>query len=516
MAKNQKTYLQIRAEAQREKRRREGKYNPVHSLIDWKPLKGPQENALESGADELLYGGAAGGGKTDLLLGTAIREHKSSIIFRRELAQMKGAEGIISRSENIVGDAGKLNRTDWVWRDLPGEASLEFAGVPHEHSKNRYKGRPHDFKGFDELTEFSRSQYRFLIIWNRTSVIGQRCRVVATTNPPITEDESWVIDEWAPWLDPEFPEPAEPGELRYYSYDGDDLIWITEDQIIWKDGAATAIVNDEERELKSRTFIPAKLEDNPYLMETGYSKILDALPEELRESFKSGEFNRDLDANPLQVIPTSWVKLAQERWKTLKAEGFEPGVPMTAIGVDPSRGGKDSTVLIPRYADYVPEVIEIPGKKVPDGPTGAAHILKHHSDDAKVVIDVIGIGSSVYDSAKDMLPCAAFNASGKSRRTDKSKKFKFVNKRAEAYWLLREMLDPSSEYEIALPDSNKLRQELCAPKFKVVKSGIQIEDKDDIKKRIGRSPDIADAITYAFAKDMSTQSVKGASFKMNF
>jgi len=441
-------------------------------------------------ADELLYGGAAGGGKTDLLLGLSLTQHRSSVIFRRELAQMKGAEGIISRSEEIVGNAGKLNRSDWVWRGLPGGRSVEFAGVPHEHSKNRYKGRPHDLKAFDELTEFTRSQYRFLIIWNRTSIKDQRCRVVATTNPPVTEDESWVIDEWAPWLDPEYPEPAEPGELRYYTYKGDQLVWFSEPGPVEIDG--------EMRDLKSRTFIPASLDDNPYLLETGYDKVLDALPEELREAFKKGDFKRGLAANPLQVIPTAWVKAAQERWKKLKEEDFEPGVPMTQMGVDPSRGGRDSTVIVPRYGDYVPEIIEYPGKAVPDGNTAAAYMIAHHKDNAMAVVDVIGYGSSAYDIAKDSIPCYPFNASEGSERRDKSGKFKFVNKRAEAYWKLREMLDPKSDYEIALPDDNKLRQELCAPNFKVVKSGIQIESKDSIKDKIGRSPDRADGVVYAF------------------
>lgn len=426
-----------------------------------------------------------------MILGLSLTAHKTSIIFRRELAQMKGADGIIERSVQIVGDDDRLNRSDYVWRGLPGGRNLEFAGVPHEHSKNKYKGRPHDLKCFDELTEFTRSQYRFLIIWNRTSIPGQRCRVVATTNPPITDDESWVIDEWAPWLDPEFPDPAKPGEIRYYTYGKqDELLWFKEPGPVEIDG--------KMRDFKSRTFIPAKLSDNPYLVDTGYDKVLDALPAELREAFKEGDFKTGLAANPLQVIPTAWARAAQERWKKLQSEGFVPNVPMTAMGVDPSRGGRDSTVIVPRFGDYVPEIIEYPGKAVPDGHVAAGYMVAHHRDNATVIVDVIGYGASAYDSAKLSLPCVPFNASEKSLRRDSSGKFGFVNKRAAAYWHLREMLDPDSDYEVALPDNSRLRQELCAPTFKVVKTGIQIEPKDSIKERIGRSPDMADGVVYAF------------------
>lgn len=469
----------------------------VLSNIDWQPNEGPQTQALDCEADELLYGGSAGGGKTDLLLGCSLTQHHSSIIFRRELAQMKGPEGIISRSEEIIGDAGRLNRSDYVWRDLPEGKSLEFGGVPHEHSKNKHKGRPHDFIGFDELTEFSHSMYRFLIIWNRSSRPDQRCRVVNTTNPPTTDEETWVIDAWAPWLDEDYGDPAEPGELRYYTYDKDDIVWFKEEEITFSDDGATVEYDGETRHLRSRTFIPARLEDNPYLKNSGYGAVLDSLPEELKV-YQTGLFSRGLAANPFQVIPTEWVRLAQERWRKLKAEGFTPNVPLTCLGVDPSRGGNDATVIVPRFGDYVPEIHEYPGKGVPDGQTAAALILKHYQQPANVIIDVIGYGSSAYDFAKITMPCDPFNASKKSYARDKSGMFGFVNLRAEGYWKFREMLEPGSGWEVALPDDPKLRQELCAVRFKVVSRGIQIEDKEEIKKRIGRSPDRGDGVIYSF------------------
>src|SRR5690606_36015276 len=58
--------------------------------------------------------------------------------------------------------------------------------------------------------------FTFIKTWNRTTTLGQRCRVVATGNPPTTAEGLWVIEYWGPWLDPRHPNPAKPGELRWY------------------------------------------------------------------------------------------------------------------------------------------------------------------------------------------------------------------------------------------------------------------------------------------------------------
>lgn len=190
----------------------------------WRPLPGPQTLAYESQADELFYGGAGGGGKTDLLLGLAITQHRSSIVFRREFTQFRGPEGIIERSKQIIGLHGRLNENLYVWRGLPSGRSIEFGAVKDEKDKQKYLGRPHDLKAFDEIPEFPEAVYRFLIGWLRTSVEGQRTRVVVTGNPPTTPEGQWVIRYWGPWLDKHHPHPAKPGELRWFAtLDGKDV-----------------------------------------------------------------------------------------------------------------------------------------------------------------------------------------------------------------------------------------------------------------------------------------------------
>jgi hypothetical protein len=80
---------------------------------------------------------------------------------------------------------------------------------------------------------------------------------------------------------------------------------------------------------------------------------------------------------------------------------------------------------------------------------------------------------------------------------DKSGKLKFVNVRAASYWKFRESLDPDGEERIMLPPDNELLADLCAPQYKLLAGGIQIEPKEDIIDRIGRSPDCGDAVVLA-------------------
>jgi hypothetical protein len=244
----------------------------------------------------------------------------------------------------------------------------------------------------------------------------------------------------------------------------------------------------------SRTYIPARVEDNPYLSRTSYRASLQALPEPLRSKMLRGDFLAGKEDNPYQLIPTEWVEAAQRRW----VARVDPG-PMTVMGVDVARGGRDQTILAPRHGNWFGPLLMFPGADTPNGQHVAALVMANRQPLTRVQIDVIGVGSSAYDHLHDVLGeiVKPLNSAASSEAKDKSGQLGFINLRAEMGWLLREALDPASGQDIALPPDRDLRIDLCADRWKLSARGIQIESKDDIKTRIGRSPDKGDAVKYA-------------------
>ena len=452
----------------------------------WLPLAGPQMRAYLSDADELYYGGAAGGGKTDLLIGLAITAHRQSIIFRREYPQLKG---IIQRSRDIVGDGGHYNANEHVWRIADGRL-LEFGAAQHSGDEKSFQGRPHDLKAFDELPNFLESQYRFLIGWNRTTIPGQRCRVVSAGNPPTNAEGEWVIRYWGPWLDPQHPNPAAPGELRWFAVlDGED---------VEQEGGAPFDWKGETIYPRSRTFIPARLGDNPYLLKTGYMGTLQGMPEPLRSQMLYGDFSAGLDDDPWQVIPTAWIRAAQQRWRDALGQ---PLPAFSCVGVDVARGGSDQTVLARRHGPWFAPLEKHAGKDTPDGPAvaGLVQAALAAGGGGYANVDVIGVGSSVYDSlVQQGVSAIPVNFATSSGRRDRSGVLTFTNLRAWAYWSLREALDPEKGDGLLLPPDSQLLADLCAPRWQMRASGVQVEAKEDIVKRLGRSPDCGDAVALAF------------------
>jgi hypothetical protein len=175
---------------------------------------------------------------------------------------------------------------------------------------------------------------------------------------------------------------------------------------------------------------------------------------------------------------------------------------MCAIGVDVAQS-IDETVLAPRHDAYFATLIAKPGRETPLGRDVAGFILSNRRDGALIVLDMGGgYGGATYEHLlENNIPVTAYKgAAGVETRT-KDRQLKFVNKRTEAYWRFREALDPSQEggSKIALPDDPKLTADLTAPRFKVTTRGIELESKEDVCKRLGRSTDRGDAVVMAWS-----------------
>jgi hypothetical protein len=113
-------------------------------------------------------------------------------------------------------------------------------------------------------------------------------------------------------------------------------------------------------------------------------------------------------------------------------------------------------------------------------------------------LDIGGIGGAVYDSLNPMYNnVIAVNSASASTYRDKSGKLKMRNTRAELYWRCRDALDPIGGDDIALPPGNEIVADLCSARYKVTTAGVLVEEKTEIKKRIGRSPDKGESILLA-------------------
>lgn len=512
----------------------------------WKPFPNTNnEFAYQHIADELFYGGKAGVGKSVLILLLA-RDSKSSLILRREFPRTRA---LIEKSREILSTRttphakDSFNESTHLWR-LKNGATIEFGAIQYEDSKNKYQGREHQNKFFDEITEFSESQYRFINIWCRDGDPNVRCRVVVTGNPPTTIEGEWVIDYWGAFIDPDFDgERAEEGSLVWYvrvKVDGDERdleiarTSVGEVREHIRNGTLPkrptyAYKNPDTDEIeiiegRSRSFLSGSLQDNQAMISKGYDKQIRALPEFLRVRFGEGKFLRVTESTDLQVIPTAWVVAAMDRWiqymgtKSLdygnalsiyRTKNQSPN--MSAMGVDPSRGGDDETAIAIRFNDWIAPLHLTKGKYVEDGDAVRDIIQNLRIGNPQINIDVVGVGSSPYDSCKKMgwsvMPIngggAAVDRNGKPI-CDRTGLLRFKDMNAMLAWKLMEALDPQYSPTLMLPPDPKLKAELCSIRRASIDGGVvTIESKKEIKKRLGRSPDRADAVKYALLQSLS-------------
>jgi hypothetical protein len=465
----------------------------------WLPTIGPQYTAYFHPADELLYGGQAGGGKTDLALGLAFTAHQDSLILRRQYVDMGG---MIERAIEINGTRDGFSGAVPMRLFTRDGRRIVFGAHKEAGDEESFQGQAFDLKVFDEATQHLESQIKYHMGWVRTTKMDrndptkpQRTRAMLVTNPPINSAGDWIIGRYRPWLDLTHPNPAKHGELRWFLTTPDG------EEIEVEDSTPREFVVKGEVKIYrplSRTFIPASLADNPFLTGTSYQSQLDALPEPLRSAVRDGNFMATRADAANQVIPSAWVDAAQNRWK----RDGKRGLKMSAMGYDPAGGGRDTAELAMRYDFWYDEIETSKGPETADGSLTVAHIFKHRRDNAVIVVDHGGgyAGQTVLRLRDNEVDYVAYNGNHEGVGRDQSGKLKFANHRAEVHWRFREALDPDQPggSQIALPPGAELRADLTAATFTVERQGIQIESKDSIRKRLGRSPGKGDAVMIAW------------------
>lgn len=210
-----------------------------------------------------------------------------------------------------------------------------------------------------------------------------------------------------------------------------------------------------------------------------------------------GEFH---SADEDGVIPLSWIEGAVERWRmTSDLVGSECQHRHTHCGVDVARSGEDKTNLAIGVGNRVCEIRTSFHEDTMET-AGRVHGVLRANPGCLAIIDTDGLGAGVTDRLREMQQNVyAFHAGEGTDLVDKSGELGFLNVRAAAWWHLRELLDPAGNPDVELPDDPELLGDLTAPHWVVMSNGrIKIEAKDDIKKRLGRSPDKGDAVVMRF------------------
>ena len=240
--------------------------------IEWNPHPGPQTKYFQSKAFEVLYGGSKGGGKSECLLIDGLRQADqkgyNGMLFRRTIPELQLPDSLIPRSQRFY----RFKRGLWrdqkkIW-NFPDNSHISFGHMAGRNDHLKYAGAQIPYIGIDEGQTFLLEQYLFLFGLCRSDNREIACYIRMGANP----GAEWIYERWGAWLNPEHPNPALDGELRYYIQDGENDIEV-------KKGHKGAL---------SRTFIRASYKDNPSL-DQDYVDKLNALPYVLRKQLRDGD-----------------------------------------------------------------------------------------------------------------------------------------------------------------------------------------------------------------------------------
>jgi len=205
-----------------------------------------------------------------------------------------------------------------------------------------------------------------------------------------------------------------------------------------------------------------------------------------------GQFPTEADDT---LIPLSWIEAAMER-------EVPDGMVPVEIGCDVARFGMDKTVIATRHGV---KVLPLKVFVKQDTMETAGHVIVEYREQqaTAIKVDVIGYGAGVVDRlAEQSYPVYGIDVAKAA-----SDPQRFVNLRSELWWMMRELINPDprvNPYPIALPRDDDLLGDLCGIKYKINSKGqIKVEEKDEMKKRIKRSPDRGDAVVLAFVPTMA-------------
>jgi len=283
--------------------------------VIFKANEGPQEDFLAAGETDVLYGGAAGGGKTYAMLVDPLRyAHRSAhrgLILRRSMPELRE---LIDKSRELYPKAFqgcKYREVEKMWT-FPSGAKIEFGFLERDADVYRYQGQAYSWIGFDEITHLPTE-----FAWN---YLASRLR---TTDPDIVPYMRCTANPGgvgATWVKKRYIDPIPPNE----SFEGDDGL--------------------------TRKFIPARLQDNPFLASDGrYERMLKALPPTQRQQLLEGNWDVSEGAAFTEFTPVLHVVTPFEipiNWERVK--GIDYGYASESACVWGAIDPEDGTLIIYR------------------------------------------------------------------------------------------------------------------------------------------------------------------------
>jgi hypothetical protein len=278
---------------------------PVSAQRTWKPISREQTDFLSSSAFEVLFGGAAGPGKTECGVMEALRQIRNSlytgVIFRRSYQMLEDAHGPISRSKlwyPAYGGSYNISRHEWTF---PSGAQIFFRYLESDNDLDNYQGAQYAYIFFDELTQFTLRQYLYLFSRCRVDVgSGLRAYIRAASNP---------TGAGKYWVKKRFNTQAIANKIAYFTRLDD----------------VDTRVEKGHPDATSRSFIPATYRSNPKISPEYIAGLKQLGPVE-QAQFLDGDW--DIEDTAGRVYP-NWSSV----YNVTEEAEYKPDLPLR-WGVD--------------------------------------------------------------------------------------------------------------------------------------------------------------------------------------
>lgn len=483
-----------------------------------KPQDGFQTLATDCPADIAIIGGSAGCGKTFCLLYEPVKysflgiEGFNGIIFRRNLTEINATGGLWSKAHELYNNLSKSDRPNFYGGNthfrikFPGGFDLQLAHLHDPRTVYSYQGTEICYIAFDELTHFTEEQFFYMLSRNR-STCGVEPYVRASTNP---QGEGWVKRLVSWWLYPDdykiellrgAPIPERQGQMLYLGRVDEKIVMRESPEEVHHIIKTQLGIDLPMKSIRSITFVAGKIFDNEILMTAnpGYLGNLMGLSETERAQLLDGRwilFDNDqfrlYANNAISDLFSNFVPRGKDRY----------------ITADVAFEGADKFVIA-IWEGWVLVELRVFDKSLGDE---VLNEIKKAAQEWRVpfrniAFDATGVGAAYKGFLRTSIAVVSNSApmakkgEGKNTKTDAQQYF---NLRSQLYFLLRDVIENS---EMLILDERYraiIEEELKAIKKMQTNSDakLRIISKDQIKEKIGRSPDYADVISMRCVFDL--------------